>query len=254
MLIDVETGLISGLPEGAALEAPPKAALPIDIPGLIKAALAGVLPRDPSFEWEDGMPRTLNAAHIAMLLDRTLGYSNAEIAAKHDYSPVQVSRVLRHPDAQYLIGAMMGKLADRITDPVERLKTYAHEAINTKISLMRTSENEGLRNQIATDILDRAGYGSRRQVDVNETLKFEMPAETADAVRTAAHEARRAATADFSRFLSRVTQEGESAGSQPVLPEPGPATHLLSAAGGGSPRLASGASPGDSPETEEAAA
>lgn len=173
----------------------------------------------------------LRPQHIQMCIDRAQGFTNTEIAEKYDYSQTMVSLILAHPDAQVIMGRFLGQVADECTDPIMRLQGYAHEAISVKMELMRGSKSEVLRDKVATDILDRAGYGARRKVEIT-TPKFEEAAVANSSLLSrlsmALEESATARELGFSQFVSvpkssllKAPQEVAVAGKDSSVKPPG---------------------------------
>jgi hypothetical protein len=260
-IIDPETGLIhtgDSEPELKALSVPIERA-PAQVGVLVQAALAGQLPRarQPLYY----QPATLSPVHISMVFDRACGLSQVEICEKYNYQKHQVSRILSHPDAEYLLGAILAQMADNLTDPVQRLQAYAHEAINVKVNLLRTTANEGLKNKVASDILDRAGYGPQQNINVNTRReeRLHLTAELTHRIAGAVDVVRRTASVDYKKYLVSAQAEGgtedQSVGSdlQAALANPQSAAGgvdqpvvVRGALSGLDNHSASGASPGDS--------
>jgi hypothetical protein len=168
---------------------------------VILAALHGSLPRGRELRpWE---PDKLNARHIAMVCDRANGLTGKEIALKYRMSEAWVSVVLTHPDSIVMLGALMSLNADKQTDINARLQGYAHEMLQGKVDIFRTTKDNRLKDSIATDILDRAGYGARQKLDVDSTHRFVVPASAALAMSNALSESQRVATVDYTQHTGR---------------------------------------------------
>jgi hypothetical protein len=195
---------------------------------LITKALKGELTRDRRpYYWE---PQILTPLHINMVLDRASGCQIKEIAERWDYSPAQVSVVLASPDSQTILSNILSMQADKLVDVSERFKTLAPEALNVKVELMRSPETSAIvRDRVATDILDRAGYSPRQKIDVDTTHRILLPAQAATGLREVLEESRRVASVDYSRFLQKP--DGEVAAEHLQVDETGPSS------------LADGASP-----------
>ena len=208
-----------------------------DVPAIVRAAMQGALPGLRPLK--QGEPEKLSPLHIQMILDRASGYKPGEIAQKYDIGPVRVSQILNHPAAELILGAIAARLADRITDPVERMKGYAHECITTKVEIMRDPASpKALRNTVASDLLDRAGYGARQKLDVSKVpapQEAPLNEETARRLAEGLERAREVRTMDYSRY----TRTGEEGGREVNPP---------AAEGFGAPEQRLGASPeGPSP-------
>lgn len=165
-------------------------------------AMDGSLPRGRELKyWE---PPALAPQHIAWCFDRAAGMRNIDIAEKYNVTPERVSVILNSPDAEYLMGEILAVGADRVADPIERMKGFAHEMINVKLSIIRDAEApKSLKNEIASDFLDRAGYGARRKVDVNVKPSITLPVEQGKRLVDALEESMKVADVDYSAYLSR---------------------------------------------------
>jgi hypothetical protein len=132
----------------------------------------------------------------------------AELATKHRLHQVYVNVILTHPDSVQIIGAIQALNADKLTDINARLQGYAHEMLSMKVDIARTTADKRLKDAIATDLLDRAGYGARRQIDLSALHKFVMPQAQAALLTQALDEDNRVATVDYTQFTQRKLGEG----------------------------------------------
>jgi hypothetical protein len=170
-----------------------------------------------------------------MVMLRAEGKSNPEILAALNAQGIESSLsrigcVLASPNAQTVLGEILSVSADRIADPLMRIQGVAHEMINIQLEIARNpSVKDELRSQIASDFLDRAGYGARRQSDVAVAHTITIPASAANQLAAALHASRRVSELQYSDHLvlpptDRVTSlqllEGERA-SQPLTPSLG---------------------------------
>lgn len=173
---------------------------------LIDRALRGDLPRErePKY-WE---PRILTPAHINMVLDRAGGFSLVEIAERWDYSAVQVANVLGHPDAQTILSTILSLQAEQLTSIDSRLKAMAPEALNVKAAILRDpAAPPSVRDRVASDILDRAGYAPKQKIETEHSHKFLMPAQVATGLKEALEISRRVAVVDYTRHLQKPDAE-----------------------------------------------
>jgi hypothetical protein len=196
---------------------------------MVIGAAKGELPLER--ELRPGEPQKLSPVHIQMCIDRATGLSVAEIAARHEYSYPRTSAILLSPHAQTLISTMLSAAADRVQDIGERLEALAPEALNVKVEILRHSKSDNLRNKIADDILDRAGYGSRKQVDINSRGVLVLPASQAASLGAVLEESQLVATLDYSAHLStnRPSVESHSPSSDGALQQSA-GQHLVAAA------------------------
>lgn len=173
---------------------------------VILAALRGALPRSrPLRAWE---PQKLNSRHIAMCCDRAAGMTAGEISRKYQMAQTYVTAILVHPDSIIIIGAIQSLNADKMTDINARMQGYAHEMLTMKVDIARTTADNRLKDSIASDLLDRAGYGARRQIDLNALHRFAVPSAQAGMIATALDEDKRVATVDYTQFTQRKLSDG----------------------------------------------
>lgn len=175
---------------------------------VIQLAMAGTLPLDRPLETNE--PKKFHAKHINLVLDRGMGLTAAEIAEKHDMHQMYVARLLVHPYAQAILTQMLGNAADKMTEPMERLKAYAHEMIDVKIALVRSNIKDTLKNQIASDILDRAGFGARIKVETDNVHRFSLAKEHSQRLLNALDEADRVEDVDYARYVENPSQVSEA--------------------------------------------
>jgi hypothetical protein len=126
---------------------------------------------------------------------------------------------------------IVGGMADRMTDPIARLKAHANEAVSELVSTMRSSGSEALRLKAAQDILSRAGYGENRKVTVDDQR---VPvalqnAETLRGLSEALDASRRVRDIDYRQHMQASPQGGVV--GLPDLPklQPGAAAEVSSA-------------------------
>lgn len=226
--------------QGKEIEIPP-APRESPVPQLVQEAMRGAMALSrPLKPWE---PEKLNPMHVQMIFDRAVGLKGAEIAQKYDMDASRVSVILNHPYAERILGAIMATLSDRVTDPVERMRGYAHEMIDTKLEIVRDVKTpKGLRNAIASDFLDRSGYGARRQLEITTPQAPSVAPEHFGRLAEALNEARKGGLSDYGRFVRRYsTSEGEEVVSMPPAEEDS----------GKDPSQTGGASPVSPPPEEQ---
>lgn len=126
-----------------------------------------------------------------------------EAEKEFNMTRVRIYSILKHPDAIKIMGALQAQAADKLSDVGARLQSYANEMLTTKMEVLRTTKNEGLKDKIASDILDRAGYGPRRQIDVNANAVFSFPASVAGALVGALKESDKIGEVDYRQFTGK---------------------------------------------------
>jgi hypothetical protein len=188
----------------------------------------------------DEVPK-FDSHHISMVLDMVQGMRNFEIATKYRFHESVISNLRNHPYTEVIMTAMFSKLADNMTDPIQRIKAYAHEAIEVKLEIMRDAKvSKDLRNRVASDFLDRAGYGARQKLSVEVQPNEEKPSVPnthLPRIAAALEAAASVRNANYERFVVRpAPQEDEVAGKD------------LTEEGLGSPNSGSGASHAGPPQ------
>lgn len=205
---------------------------------MVAAATMGSLPTGrPLKPWE---PSALGPQHLCWIFDRAQGMQGKEIAERYGVQQGRVSVILNHPYAEMLLGELLSVSADRIADPVARMQAFTHEMINVKLELVRNPEtHQTLRNDIASDFLDRAGYGVKRQIDAKVEHSFRVPAAAASRLVEALDESNRIQDVDYSQHVVRSR----------VAPELQEGEVLSLASGHGQPKTSDGISPDALPAT-----
>lgn len=205
---------------------------------IIEKALKGELHRDRALE--PGEPQTLSSVHIGMVLDRVgENLTAVEIADKYDYTRVQVGHVLNHPDAQTIMSTIIAMQASHLTSMEARFAALAPEALNVQVDLMRNIQVAPVvRAKISGEILSRAGYGIRKQVDINDKRTPDVPVEALAGLGSILAESMRVGMVDYTQYTKKP--DGE------VI-----AAHLQ--IGSGQTSLTDGASPVAPPALQEPA-
>ena len=90
------------------------------------------------------------------------------------------------------------------------MKSFSHEMINMKLTIVRDEQTpRTLKNDIASDFLDRAGYGARKKLDVETHHSVSIPLEAAKRLTDALDSSMRIADIDYSPFIAQKLLEGE---------------------------------------------
>jgi hypothetical protein len=162
-----------------------KEAARADIEKLIRLAMSGSLPRSrPLRDWE---PAKLNAQHIQMVLMKAAGgITQNTIAEVLNVTPANVSVVLNHPDAKFLLARLASHSAGDVIDIEARIQQVMPEMLEIVIDAAREAEEPTQRAKIAFGLLDRGGYGAKQKVD--HTHEFVMPKKQADLLLAAIDE------------------------------------------------------------------
>ena len=184
--------------------------------------------------------------HVAILLDIAGGMKYAEAAAKHGVSTHTVTILAQHPFSEIIFGELASISAERMTDPIARIRGVANEMVNTSLEIVRDpTTKKDLRHKIAADFLDRAGFGAVQKTEAKHEHVLAVPAAFAARIAAGLHSDREIKP-DYSRFLLDPAglQGGEviSEESETLTP------------GSGQTEESAGASPGPSPVTPQAVA
>lgn len=156
-----------------------------ELQGLITRAMTGTLPRIRTLkEWE---PDKLNARHVQMVMMRASGLKNNLIAELLDVGEANVSVVLGHPDAQFLLTKVLSYAAESVTDIPTRLKAHAGEALDTALHWMRHGSDR-VASKNAFELLKMAGYGAEQKSTVTHNVT--LPAAQANQLTEALAESR----------------------------------------------------------------
>lgn len=182
----------------------------------VSQALKGELPR--SKDLRVGQVETLKMSHIQIIFDHALGYTNKEIAMRHEVTLPTIINTVKHPDAEYILGVIAGEMGDRLTDPIERFKATAGEAANEIIGIMRSTKNEPLKRKAALDILEIAGYGKKKVIDVNETHTLNLPAPIAQRLADSLAQSNTAKDIDYAEYtvIPSPAQLGDGSDGVPI--------------------------------------
>lgn len=156
-----------------------------ELQGLFQRAMTGTLPRIRELkEWE---PDKLNARHIQMVMMRACGMRNNDIAEILGVGEANVSVVLGHPDAQFLVTKILSYAAESVTDIPTRIKAHAGEALDVALHWMRNGSDRVASNN-AFRLLEMAGYGAETKSKV--THEVTLPKEQAGQLTRALAESR----------------------------------------------------------------
>jgi hypothetical protein len=161
---------------GDGLRSDPRESLDVhrpEIEALFAKALAGQIPRNRDLKsWE---PARLNERHLAMVMARAGGLQQRQIAKAFGATDSNVSIVLNHPDAEFLLmklGAMRATSPSGIQERLERLAEPAMKALE-EVFEYEPDPAAFRRAPLAFKVLEMNGHGAKRRVEVDHqhTLK-----------------------------------------------------------------------------------
>lgn len=149
-----------------------------DMEKWITLAKNGDLPLDrPLKDWE---PDKLNDHHMMILFMRAAGLPNRRIAEVTGRTESNISIVVNHPYAQFLLTKMVANAAEQAIDLDARIRAAGPEAFDTALEVMRDRTEKGqVRARTAFEILDRAGFGAVRKTEVEQKIVIEPAAANA---------------------------------------------------------------------------
>lgn len=115
-------------------------------------------------------PKQLNEKHHEILRLAMLGYSNVDIAERLSCTPATVS-IVRNSGLGKQHASLLRAEADySALETAKRIRELAPDAIEAIQQIMMNDEMPAnVRLSAAKDILDRAGYGAPKQVNVSST-------------------------------------------------------------------------------------
>lgn len=115
-------------------------------------------------------PKQLNEKHHEILRLAMLGYSNVDIAERLSCTPATVS-IVRNSGLGKQHASLLRAEADySALETAKRIRELAPDAIEAIQQIMMDDEMPAnVRLSAAKDILDRAGYGAPKQVNVSST-------------------------------------------------------------------------------------
>lgn len=148
-----------------------------DLEMWISLAKSGDLPLDrPLKEWE---PEKLNDHHMMILFMRAAGLPNRRIAEITGRTEGNISIIVNHPYAQFLLTKMVAHAAEQAIDIETKIRAAAPEALNTALDIMRDKTEKGaVRARTAFELLDRAGFGSVQKKEVKKEVTIHTDAAT----------------------------------------------------------------------------
>jgi hypothetical protein len=150
-----------------------------EIQALFEAALEGRLPR--ARDLKPYEPQRLNERHLAMVMMRSGGLKQRQIAQAFGVTDSNASIVLNHPDAEYLLSRLAAMKATQPTDIELRLAALAEPAISTLEDAFVAEDPTELKNAmrrapLAFRVLDMNGYGRKQKVEHEHNHKHQLDA------------------------------------------------------------------------------
>lgn len=158
-----------------------------EIQRLFERAARGELPRNrPLKPWE---PLRLNERHLAIVMMRSGGAEQNAIARVFGLTPSNVSIVLNHPDALFLLSHLQAMRATQPTDAEARLASLSGPALDVIEEVLSDPELPAVKkSRTAFDILRMNGHGSPKPKAPQEVVhRFEASPAQVDALTKALH-------------------------------------------------------------------
>jgi hypothetical protein len=162
------------LDDQSLYEAPPEGveALGMGVEETVQAALNGTLTPEYARKYYEN--KSLKPKHLKMIRLAMAGYSNRYIAAKTGYTEARVSIILATQDARAVMARIAGEAANHLGTR-ERLLAVAPEMLEHVIGVTRTTTDNRLRSKNAFELLDRAGYGVTKQIEIADKSRPALP-------------------------------------------------------------------------------
>ena len=183
-----------------------------EIERLFDLALAAELPRSRALKYYE--PARLNERHLAMIMMRSGGVRQCDIAEAFNVTDSNASVILNHPDAEYLLARIQAMKATHPSDIEGRLRALAGPAVDALEDLFADEELAPIKKApYAFRALEANGYFKPResQVDVKVGLSEASTAQLSQLTR---------AIQDASRIQDAVVVETlPPSGPCPALPE-----------------------------------
>lgn len=181
----------------------------------LEAAMAGNLARSrPLKYWEN---LKLKPQHLQMILMKSSGFRNVDIAEAMHLTQARVSVILKHQDAQSLLAMMVSFAADNTLDVRTRIKAHSGEMLDLVLDTVRTTNDAKLRTQGAFKLLEMAGYGAVQKIETKATVTIEGP--EASQLKDAIREAQQMDEEDEIESSGRYVVEGVDEPDKPEEPE-----------------------------------
>lgn len=161
-----------------------------EIERLFQMARDGLIPRDRELKpWE---PATLNERHLMMISARAGGLRQREIARAMDATDANVSVVLNHPDAVFILNKLQAMKAVSGTSIEDRLAALAEPAVEALEELMGDTEISPLKKApSAFAILKSQGYIKEKvSHEHDHAHTFRAAPEQMDRLTQAIHQSR----------------------------------------------------------------
>lgn len=119
-----------------------------------------------------------NEMHV--VLDGLLGTPVGVLAQQYKLPLSEVEHALSHPLVLLLQRELAAAQAEGLADPMKRIEQAANEMLDVKLDLVRdVSTHPRLRNEIASDILDRGGMRKPARVQTDITHRIVIDATVA---------------------------------------------------------------------------
>lgn len=114
------------------------------------------MPRKRAKVWE---PRLFQPQHVQVVRLAWQGYNRQMIAQVMGISDTHVKQILRSPSGQRMLADLNSHNLTTHDEVEDEIQMAAPEALAEMVRIMHESENDGIKQKAAADILDRAGHG-----------------------------------------------------------------------------------------------
>lgn len=114
--------------------------------------------------------QALRGHHHDIIRMHSLGATNEQIAAHTGVTTATVSNVLRSLPAREVMDGIRADTAMKTIDVVKQIKDMVPRALQVMEEIMDNEDvSAAVRLRAATDLMDRAGHGAVKKVDMRST-------------------------------------------------------------------------------------
>jgi predicted XRE-type DNA-binding protein len=199
---------------------PPAAAHSPEIQKLFQLALEGRIPRGRELKaWE---PAKLNETHLAMITMRAGGFRQTAIAKAFAVSDANVSIVMNHPDAVFLISKLQAMKAHDPTAIQARLEALTEPFLGALEDVAYDDEIPAIRKaSLGFRVLAMNGFGAPKKVEGTvkheHTVRLDAGAAQVGELARALREAREVQALPVMEVAT--AEEAQLALAQPEVPD-----------------------------------
>lgn len=190
-----------------------------EIERLFSMARNGEIPRGRELKpWE---PASLSERHLAMVMARAGGSRQCDIALAFGATDSNVSVVLNHPDAVFILDRLQALAAIEPGDIQKRLDRLEEKAVSAMEDFFEAPVSQvGVveRAKMGFALLRQNGRGNPKKVEHDHKHRLQMPAEQVSLLSAALRESRQIEDATVLEISSSPLQQVSPGGEHSLLP------------------------------------